>query len=137
MPNGKEKSWTMNPRPPCVCSFEEADRLLHQLESLTQAILQCSDGQNLPQLNQLILERGRLITVCTALDLRNLAPQQKEQLRVRVASCQALDVQIEQSMDHFLKRTDSQLKHIKQSQKLLSKYQGDKINLPDTRTQNA
>ncbi len=112
----------MNPKPPCTYNFDEADGLLNQLEIMTQTILQHSSGENLPRLNQLILERERIIEACQALNTESFTLEEKARLRVRLEACQALDLAIQQNMNRFKMRMDQQLRHVTQSKNLLGKY---------------
>lgn len=137
MPNGKGKNYRMNPKPPYTFNLEESEGLLNQLEQITQTILPLSTGENLPQLNQLILERERILKACQALPLETFTAEQKARLKSRIDQCQALDLEIQQNMDHYKSQIGSQLRHVKQSQTLLGKYQGPTNSNLETHNEDA
>ncbi|WP_303672907.1 hypothetical protein [Vampirovibrio chlorellavorus] len=104
---------------------------------MTQTILQHSIGDDLPRLNQLILERERIIEACQVLDTDAFTLAQKAHLRVRLESCQALDLEIEQNMNDFKTRMGQQLRHLRQSQNLLGKYQSPAGSGQETHNEDA
>ena len=127
----------MNPKPPCTYNFEESEGLLNQLEQITQTILQLSTGENLPQLNQLILERERIIKACQEIHIESFTAAQKKCLKSRIDQCQALDLEIQQNMDQFKIEISKQLQHIKQSRNLLGKYHGPANSNQETHNEDA
>jgi hypothetical protein len=127
----------MNPKPPSTYNFEESERLLSQLEQVTQAILQLSTGENLPQLNQLILEREQIIKACQGIPVEAYTAAQKKCLKSRIDACQALDLTAHQNMDDFKTEIGKQLRQVKQGQNLLGKYQILKNSNQETHNEDA
>ncbi|WP_373531387.1 hypothetical protein [Vampirovibrio sp.] len=121
------------PEPP---NYQKSLELLNQLCEITDTILPLSTGQDLPGLNQLIFQRGELIEQCRLIQLKDFAPQQQESLQQKIDYCEKQDVEIEKNMRAFKEEIDSQLKHLKQSQTLLGKYQPGEIEGEETRSKN-
>lgn len=116
------------PPAPEAISFEEADKLLQSLWHITQKILPLSTGDDLPALNQLILERSQLVEACRQIAASQFEPKQQKQLDSQLAQCKSLDTQIESNMRSHQDKIDKQLKHLQQSKQLLGKYQPGNID---------
>lgn len=116
----------MNQKPPPAhesLTYPQAESLVNQLWQITQDILPQSTGENLPLLNQLIMQRSQLIEQCREIPTQQFNITQQQQLQARLDQCKSLDIQIEKNMRGFQTAIDKQLKHLQQSKQLLGKYQ--------------
>jgi hypothetical protein len=130
----------MSPKPPYTpesLNYQQSAELLDQLCQVTESILPLSLGQDLPSLNQLIFQRGQLIEQCHSIQLQTFDAKQQQTLQQKMKHCQKLDIDIEKNMRAFKEEIDSQLKHLKQSQSLLGKYQTGKMEGQETRSKDA
>jgi hypothetical protein len=78
-----------------------------------------------------------LIEQCRSIQLKSFEAEQRQTLQKKMDHCQKLDVDIEKNMRAFKEEIDSQLKHLKQSQTLLGKYQTGEIEGQETRSKDA
>lgn len=130
----------MSQKPPPAhepLSYQQAEGLINRLWAVTQEILPKSTGEDLPTLNQLIMQRGRLIEECRAIPMQNFESAQQKQLQERMDQCKSLDTQIEKNMRGFQATIDKQLKHLQQSKQLLGKYQPGELDNPETHSKDA
>lgn len=130
----------MSPKPPYTpesLNYQQSTELLDQLCQVTESILLLSLGQDLPSLNQFILQRGQLIEQCRLIQLKTFEAEQRQALQQKMDHCQKLDIDIEKNMRTFKEEIDSQLKHLKQSQILLGKYQTGETEGQETRSKDA
>lgn len=130
----------MSQKPPPAhepLNYQQAESLINRLWQITQDILPKSTGDDLPTLNQLIMQRGRLIEECRAIPLQNFESAQQKQLQERFDQCRGLDTQIEKNMRDFQATIDKQLKHLQQSKQLLGKYQPGELESSETQSKDA
>lgn len=130
----------MSPKPPYTpesADYQRADELLNQLCRITETILPLSTGLDLPTLNQLVFQRGELVEQCRSIPLSAFDTEQRQALQMKFEACQKLDATIEKNMRAFKEEIDSHLKHLKQSQNLLGKYQSGEAEGQETRSKDA
>lgn len=131
----------MTPQPPSghdPASVESSTRtLVASLLSLSQEILAQSSTPDLPQLSQLILQRGALVSQIATLPLSQLSPAVQAELQAQLTACQQMDTVITEQMAHFEADIAQQLKVLKEAHTLLDKYRSEGKNQVGTRSENA
>ncbi len=117
--------------------YQKAHQLLDQLWEHTQRILPLSTGENLPELSQLVLQRGELVSQYQRIAHLGFSNEQQTVLQEKLERCQNLDREIEQRMIACRDKADEQLKQVKQNHQLLSKYVLDESDRNITQNREA
>jgi hypothetical protein len=131
----------MSQTPPCGPnsgnSGDTARERIEALHRLTQDILAKSATPYLPELSQLILERGRLVDEIRLLNLQNHPQDEQTALLQILLQCRELDQTIERNLTTFRSDLAEQMRGLKDTKTLLSKYQLPEQGEQGTRSKNA